>query len=96
MKVAAIAALSLLFIFIGIHIYSFAAQGRQLSKDFADIQARLTKAKADEANLQEETKYLANPLNLEKELRARFNYKKPGEKMIIIVVPDATSTATSG
>jgi hypothetical protein len=64
-----------------------------LSAALADIETRLTKAQYDEANLQSEVQYLANPLNLEKELRARFNYKKPGETMIVIV-PAETSTAT--
>jgi cell division protein FtsB len=52
------------------------------------------KSQAQEASLQEETQYLSNPANLEKELRARFNYKKPGETMVIIV-PDATSTTST-
>jgi hypothetical protein len=94
MKIAAVAALMTLLIFMGIKIYSFYAQERQLGTDLADIETRLTKAKADEADLQSEEQYLANPINLEKELRARFNYKKPGETMIIIV-PAQTSTATS-
>jgi hypothetical protein len=36
----------------------------------------------------------ANPLNLEKEFRSRFNYKRPVETMVVIV-PEATSSATS-
>ena len=35
-----------------------------------------------------------NPANLEKELRARFNYREPGEKLIIIV-PQAGSGSSS-
>ena len=40
-------------------------------------------------NLQEENQYPSNPANLEKELRARYNYKKPGETMVIII-PSST------
>ena len=94
MKVAGIIFLCVVLVLVGIRTYSFFAQERQLSRDLADIQARLTKAQYDETNLQSEVQYLANPLNLEKELRARFNYKKPGETMIIIV-PAQTSTATT-
>ncbi len=52
------------------------------------------KAKTDEADFQTDVQYLANPVNLEKELRSRFNYKKPGETMIIIV-PEQSTTVTS-
>lgn len=95
MKVAAVVVLAIVLILIGSRIYSFFVEERQLSADLADIEARLTKAKYDEANLQDEMKYLANPLNLEKELRARFNYKKPGETMVIIVPVQASTTTTT-
>lgn len=94
MKIAAIVALIIVLALIGGRVYAFFVQERQLSADLTDIQTRLTKAKYDEANLQSEVQYLANPLNLEKELRARFNYKKPGETMIVIV-PEQSSTATT-
>jgi hypothetical protein len=69
-------------------------QEKQLSADLSEIEARFNKAQYDAATLQAEVKYLANPLNLEKELRGRFNYKKPGEKMIIIV-PKESYTSSS-
>jgi cell division protein FtsB len=94
MKIAAAIALCVILLFVGGRIYAFFVQERQLAGELADIEARLTKAKYDEASLRDEVQYLANPANLEKELRARFNYKKPGETMIVIV-PAQTSTATS-
>lgn len=94
MKIAAIVVLSIVIVFLGIQVFSFVKQANQLSDDFASIQARLTKAKADQANLEEEKQYLANPVNLEKELRSRFNYVNPGEKMVIIV-PNGNSPASS-
>jgi cell division protein FtsB len=94
MKIVAGVVLAIVLVFVGGRVYSFFAQERQLNGELADIEARLTKAKYDEANLQAEVRYLANPLNLEKELRTRFNYKKPGETMIVIV-PAQSSTATS-
>ncbi|MDR3581671.1 MAG: septum formation initiator family protein [Candidatus Pacebacteria bacterium] len=98
MKIAAIAVLSVLIIFLGIQVFSFVKQSNQLSSDYASVQDRLAKAKTDAANLEEEKQYLANPVNLEKELRSRFNYVNPGEKMVIIVplgtsTPNATSVS---
>ncbi len=94
MKIAAIVVLSIIIIFLGVQVFSFIKQANQLNGDFASVQTRLTKAKADEANLEEEKQYLANPANLEKELRSRFNYVNPGEKMVIIV-PLGSSTAST-
>lgn len=94
MKIAGVVILAVVLILVGTRVYAFFMQERQLSAELADIETRLTKAKSDGANLQSEVQYLADPLNLEKELRARFNYKKPGETMIVIV-PTQTSTATS-
>ena len=94
MKIASIVVLSLFLILIGVQVFSFVSQESQLGSQLADVQTNLTKAQAQETSLQEETQYLSNPENLEKELRARFNYKKPGETMVIIV-PDATSTTST-
>ena len=94
-KIAAIVGLSLILIFLGVNVYSFVKQENELGANLADVQARLTKAQTDEANLQAEKQYLANPVNLEKELRGRFNYTSPGEKMIIIVPLGSTTVSTS-
>jgi len=94
MKIAAAIVLAIILIFVGMKAYSFWGDERQLSQNLADIETRLATAKTDEADLQSDVEYLANPLNLEKELRSRFNYKKPGETMIVIV-PEGSSTATT-
>jgi cell division protein FtsB len=94
MKIASIVVLSVFLILIGVQVYSFVTQEWSLGGQLADVQQNLAKAQTQETSLQEENQYLSNPANLEKELRARFNYKKPGETMVIIV-PDATSTTST-
>ena len=94
MKYFAIVVLSIILLFVGIKVFSFWGEEQQLSNAFNDIENRLTSVKANEEILQSDVQYLANPLNLEKELRSRFNYKKQGEKMIIIV-PQQSSTTSS-
>lgn len=96
MKILGIAGLFILLIFIGVRVFGFFAQERSLSGDLANIETQLTKAQTTETNLKLEMQYLANPLNLEKELRAQFNYKKPGETMIIIVPGPTSTTSTPG
>lgn len=95
MKIVAIIGLSLVLIFIGWNVYGFVKEEHDLSAALASVQSRLTKAQSDEANLEAEKAYLANPVNLEKEFRARFNYKNPGEQMIIIVPLGSTTVSTS-
>jgi cell division protein FtsB len=95
MKIASIIVLSLFIIILGVQVFSFVRQEWQLSSQLADVQANLTKAQDQETNLQQETQYLSNPVNLEKELRARFNYKKPGETMVIIVPASGANTTST-
>jgi cell division protein FtsB len=92
MKIVAIVVLGLILIFLGIRIYSFWVQEHQLDAQLSDVQSRLQKEQASAAEMQSDAQYLANPANLEKELKARFNYKKPGETMMIIVGTSTTST----
>ena len=92
MKIAVAVILSIAFIFVATQIVSAIRQERSLAQAFSDMEVRLGQVKAQEQDLSSEMNYLTNPVNLEKELRARFNYAKPGETMVIIV---SGSTATS-
>ena len=92
MKIAAAVILSLALIFIVIQVISSIREEHSLAATFSGVAARLQQAENEEQNLAAEVNYLANPVNLEKEFRARFNYAKPGETMVIIV---ASSTPTS-
>jgi cell division protein FtsB len=48
------------------------------------------------SELENQAQFVSNPDNLEIELRSRFNYKKPGENVIVVVPPkDASSTTTT-
>lgn len=95
MKIVTAIILVVISTFVGMRAYSFFVEERQLSRSLADIEARLATAKANEANLRSDVEYLADPLNLGKELRSRFNYKKQGETMIVIVPEKSSTTATS-
>ena len=67
-----------------------------LSAEYADIEARMRSLQTDSANLTSDLQYYQDPANLEKELRSRFNYKAPGEKLVIVVPgTGASSTASS-
>lgn len=92
MKLAAVIILSGLIIFLGTQIYSFIGREREAQRTFSEYQAKLDKTKLDNQKLQEELNYYSQEANLEKELRKRFNYKAPDEKLIIIVPRNASVT----
>ncbi|HVO28919.1 MAG TPA: septum formation initiator family protein [Candidatus Paceibacterota bacterium] len=92
MKIAFIIVLSLVVIFVGVRVVGFLEEQRALQQNLGDVQSRLATAKTQEANLEEEMQYLSDPANLEKELREQFNYKNPGETMVILVPQTASST----
>lgn len=91
MKLAFAIVLFIVVVLIGFQIVSFLGQEHALNQNLSDDATKLAAAQTQEADLQQETQYLSNPANLEKELRSQFNYKKPGETMIIIV-PNQTSS----
>ena len=94
MKIAVAVILMLVLAFIGTQIYSSYREVHSLSTQYASISSQLDQAQAQEASLTAEVNYLANPVNLEKELRARFNYAKPGETMVIII-PSSTASSSA-
>lgn len=77
-------------VFVGGQLYF---SNRSMSVSASALMDRLDALKIDSRNLKADLEYLKIPENLEKELRSRFNYKKPGEKLIIIV-PSRQATTT--
>ena len=92
MKLGLAIVLSIILIFIGIRVISFVSEQRALQQNLSEIEARITAARTNQASLEARAHYLSNPANLEKEFRAEFNYVKPGEKMIVIVPPESSTT----
>ena len=67
---------------------------RSLSQETDSLQGRLDSLKTDSDYLKSDLGYFRIPENLEKELRSRFNFKNPGEKLVIGVLqkdPSASS-----
>lgn len=90
MKVAIAIFLGAFLVFLAVNVVAFSGKERTVAARLKDLQAQADKARAEEASLKDTYTYLANPVNLEKELRARFNFKGAGEKTLIIV-PSTTT-----
>ena len=70
---------------VGWQAFRLYRQKTALQKDFDKIIAQVEPLKKENGEILSEIEYFKNPNNLEKELRARFNYAAAGEKMIIVV-----------
>lgn len=91
MRYAIIAILSIFLIFLIVQVVSYTTKRAEVLKKYNEVKSSYTSSTAESSALQSNYEYYQNPANLEKELRARFNFKKQGENMIIIV-PQASSS----
>jgi hypothetical protein len=60
-------------------------ESKVLAAKNGDLMSKLESLSIDKNNVQKDINYYSDPSNLEKLLREKFNYKKPGEGMIIVV-----------
>lgn len=67
-----------------IQLYFVIIEKNNLKAKSNSLNDKLNAFNKENEKLKSEIEYFSVPENLEKELRAKFNYKKPGEKMIII------------
>lgn len=70
---------------MSIQMYFILEERGKLKIKLDDLNSRFSVLIKENADIQSEIEYFSYPENLEKELRQKFNYKKPGEKMIIII-----------
>ncbi|OIO64916.1 hypothetical protein COW77_00050 [Candidatus Wolfebacteria bacterium CG18_big_fil_WC_8_21_14_2_50_39_7] len=85
MRVFIVIILSIILSAILAQSYFFIKERNRLKTDSDNLNSRLQALLKENADLQSDIEYFSHPENLEKELKSRFNYKKPGEKMMIIV-----------
>ena len=79
--VAALAILS----WLGFQAYSLQKERFSLAAEYQGAKQECDKLVADNQNIFDKLEYLSEPRNLEKELRAKFNYIYPGERLVIVV-----------
>lgn len=94
MRILGLVILVGLLCLVAFQVFSFWSERGAISDKFEKANAELGQAKIDQEKLEKELEYLANPVNLEKELRARFNLRGKNEKLII-VVPTSPASASA-
>lgn len=85
MKTAILIILIIVLLAAWTQIYFIFKELSQSKEKFGVLKAKADSLIAENAEIKSEIEYFSRPENLEKELRAKFNYKKPEEKMIIVV-----------
>jgi len=70
---------------VAYQIYNLDLERRDLKKEMAIVADEIELVEVDNSKLLDQIEYFSNPRNLEKELRARFNYRLPFEKLIIVI-----------
>lgn len=74
-----------LLFFWGYGLYKMEKQNRSLQSSLNDLQTESENLASENKKLQDNIRYFSLPENLLKEARALFNYRQPGEKMLIII-----------
>lgn len=85
MKIPLVAILAIFLAFLGFHIWTFAERGAVAAEDLKELETELESMMRSRAELEADREFYQISENLEKELRARFNYQEADENMIIIV-----------
>jgi hypothetical protein len=93
MKGVIIIILVVFLVFLASQIWYFYGETGAAERELDELKAGLDEARSDYEALKADYEFYLTPDNLEKELRARFNYRSPDEKLIIIVPPQAPSSA---
>jgi hypothetical protein len=91
MKIFIYVVFVVVFTAVAYQIYTVDSDRRDFKRDMAKIVDEVDLIESDNAKLHNQIDYFSEPRNLEKELRARFNYRLPNEKLII-VIPNSSST----
>lgn len=76
--------------FLGWGIYGFMVEKQGFEEKAAELEVKTAALKEAIAKSESEIKYFSEEANLLKELKSQFNYREPGENLVIVV--PATST----
>jgi cell division protein FtsB len=84
-KIGICAVLFIFLVFVVVQTVKFSGREREARAEYDEVKEEFDRTQADHQTLREELSYYSNQDNLAKELRARFNYTLPGEKILILV-----------
>lgn len=84
----------ILIFFVGLQISSLLKDRLAAGVDYEKASKEFQYSEKAKARFQADLDYLAHPENFEKELKSRFHFELPNEK-VLILVPSKTSTSST-
>ena len=87
--------ITLVALALGFMSWSLYKEHRGFRASVSELRAKRAAVEDENRALRERVEYYKIPENLLKEARARFNFTKPGEKLLIVIPKEDTSTSSS-
>ncbi|MFA6136037.1 MAG: hypothetical protein WC705_01630 [Candidatus Paceibacterota bacterium] len=75
----------LFLLLLWVNLFVIFKELRKLSLEYKQVSEDFVKLEDENKMIERDIAFYSFPANLEKNLREKFNYKKTGEKMIIVV-----------
>ncbi|MBU4348204.1 septum formation initiator family protein [Patescibacteria group bacterium] len=85
MKIAINILLTIIIIVLSWQFFNLYQQHSHLKESSDKLNSETTSLEKENQDIESDIEYFSNPENLEKELKSKTSYKKPGEKTIIII-----------
>ncbi len=85
MKIVFLLLILVAFSFVSFQVYKLYAEREGLQAEADKVTSKVSSLEGEQAGLKEQIDYFSDVRNLAKELKSLFNYKQPGEHMMIIV-----------
>ena len=95
MRIVLIGILEALLLFLGSQLWYFYKRGETARANVEAQDEKLRVVEREHESLRRDADYYGETANVEKELRGKFNYKAPGETMMVIVPGEQSSTTTT-
>jgi len=92
-KIGIAAVLFVFLVFLLVQIVEFSGRERAAHGVYDAAKAQFDQTSGDQQSLKEDFDYYSDPVNLAKEMRARFSYTLPGEKTLILVQEGSSTTS---
>lgn len=83
-KYITIGILAIIIIAVSVQTFGLFRKGYGMGKQLRASKEKMEALSKENEELQAQLNYFAREENLEKELRSKFNYKRPDEKVMII------------
>jgi len=93
--IAVLVLTALVVVLIGSRVYGLAKERAAARAELGTFRQKNQVIERDRMRIDAEQQFIANPDNLEKELRERLNYHAPGEREIIIVPPQNNPSSST-